>query len=181
MIRTRRLLPAIASAIVLSGLMLAQAPQASSPRTAEQQQSYRKAMEEADQKIADEVKAHSELMKNLEYLTTQIGPRLDRFAANAGGQRLDAEALSGLRRRRAPRNRQHRSRLDARQRDGRDHQSHPAAHWHSRLWLEQGDRRRSVGQGRGARHSEALGPRCLQGQAEGCDRAGAQARGPVHG
>ena len=33
-------------------------------------------MEEADQKIADEVKAHSELMKNLEYLTTQIGPRL---------------------------------------------------------------------------------------------------------
>ena len=33
-------------------------------------------MEEADQKIADEVKAHSELMKNLEYLTTQIGARL---------------------------------------------------------------------------------------------------------
>ena len=33
-------------------------------------------MEEADQKIADEVKAHSELVKNLEYLTTQIGPRL---------------------------------------------------------------------------------------------------------
>ena len=30
----------------------------------------------ADQKIAEEVKAHSELMKNLEYLTTQIGPRL---------------------------------------------------------------------------------------------------------
>ena len=33
-------------------------------------------MEDADQKIANEVKAHSELMKNLEYLTTQIGPRL---------------------------------------------------------------------------------------------------------
>jgi len=33
-------------------------------------------MEAADQKVADEVKAHSELMKNLEYLTTQIGPRL---------------------------------------------------------------------------------------------------------
>jgi hypothetical protein len=33
-------------------------------------------MEEADQKIADEVKAHSELIRNLEYLTTQIGPRL---------------------------------------------------------------------------------------------------------
>ncbi len=33
-------------------------------------------MEEADQKIAAEVTAHSELMKNLEYLTTQIGARL---------------------------------------------------------------------------------------------------------
>ena len=33
-------------------------------------------METADQQIADEVKSHSELMKNLEYLTTQIGPRL---------------------------------------------------------------------------------------------------------
>ena len=42
----------------------------------EQRDAYRKAMEEADQKIADEVKAHSELVKNLEYLTTQIGPRL---------------------------------------------------------------------------------------------------------
>jgi carboxypeptidase Q len=76
MIRTRRLLQAIASVIILSGLMMAQAPQVSSQRTPEQQQSYRKAMEEADQTIADEVKAHSELMKNLEYLTTQIGPRL---------------------------------------------------------------------------------------------------------
>ena len=76
MIRTRRLLQAIASAIVLSGLIMAQSPQVYSQRTPEQQQSYRKAMEEADQKIADEVKAHSELMKNLEYLTTQIGPRL---------------------------------------------------------------------------------------------------------
>jgi hypothetical protein len=51
----------------------AQTPQ---PRTTEQKDSYRKAMETADQQIADEVKAHSELMKNLEYLTTQIGPRL---------------------------------------------------------------------------------------------------------
>ena len=76
MIRIRRLLPAIACAIVFSGLLAAQTPQASPLRTPEQQQSYRQAMEEADQKIADEVKAHSELMKNLEYLTTQIGPRL---------------------------------------------------------------------------------------------------------
>lgn len=76
MIRIRRPLQAIAIAIALSGLMTAQAPQTSPQRTKEEQQSYRKAMEEADQKIADEVKAHSELMKNLEYLTTQIGPRL---------------------------------------------------------------------------------------------------------
>jgi Zn-dependent M28 family amino/carboxypeptidase len=68
-------------------LLLAQSPEAvpqettqtapqASERTREQRDAYRKAMEEADQKIADEVKAHSELMKNLEYLTTQIGPRL---------------------------------------------------------------------------------------------------------
>ena len=50
------------------------APQyAADPKATE---SYRKSMEAADQKIADEVKAHSELMKNEEYLTTQIGPRL---------------------------------------------------------------------------------------------------------
>lgn len=45
-------------------------------RTEPDKQAYRKAMEAADQKIADEVKAHSELMRNLEHLTTQIGPRL---------------------------------------------------------------------------------------------------------
>ncbi len=45
-------------------------------RTDADRESYRKAMEEADQQISDEIKAHSELMKNLEYLTTQIGPRL---------------------------------------------------------------------------------------------------------
>ncbi|HVZ78587.1 MAG TPA: M20/M25/M40 family metallo-hydrolase [Gemmatimonadaceae bacterium] len=37
---------------------------------------YRTAMERADQQIADEVRAHSQLMQNLEYLTTQIGARL---------------------------------------------------------------------------------------------------------
>lgn len=37
---------------------------------------YRTSMEDADQKIVAEVQAHSELMKNLEHLTTQIGPRL---------------------------------------------------------------------------------------------------------
>ena len=84
MTRTRRMVQAVACAILLNGLMTAQPPQASSQRTVEQQQSYRKAMEDADQKIADEVKSHSELMKNLEYLTTQIGPRL------TGSQQMQA-------------------------------------------------------------------------------------------
>src|SRR5207237_3737360 len=48
----------------------------SSTRTEDEKRSYRAAMEQADQKITDEVKAHSELMKNLEYLTTEIGARL---------------------------------------------------------------------------------------------------------
>jgi carboxypeptidase Q len=47
-----------------------------SPRSEDQKKEYRRAMEDADQKVAAEVKAHSELMKNLEYLTTRIGPRL---------------------------------------------------------------------------------------------------------
>ncbi len=55
---------------VLSGV------QSGASRTREQQQSYRRAMEQADLKISAEVKNHSELMKNLEYLTTEIGPRL---------------------------------------------------------------------------------------------------------
>ena len=54
------------------------APPAQQPpvRSEEQKNSYRTAMEQADQKIADEVKAHSELMKNLEYLCYHIGARL---------------------------------------------------------------------------------------------------------
>src|SRR5271167_588831 len=81
----RRIRPLLAVVVVLfSSLLLAQypessqqeTPQAAPQRTAEQRAAYRKAMEEADQKIADEVKARSELVKNLEYLTTQIGPRL---------------------------------------------------------------------------------------------------------
>ncbi len=42
----------------------------------DEERQYREAMEDADQKIAAEVAAHSELMKNLEYLSTEIGPRL---------------------------------------------------------------------------------------------------------
>src|SRR5271166_1981439 len=81
-----RIRPLLAPVLVVlfSSLLLAQYPESSQQettqappqRTAEQRAAYRKAMEQADQKIADEVKAHSELMKNLEYLTTQIGPRL---------------------------------------------------------------------------------------------------------
>lgn len=52
------------------------AAQPASQRTDAQRDGYHKAMEQADQKIADEVTAHSELVKNLEYLTTQIGARL---------------------------------------------------------------------------------------------------------
>jgi hypothetical protein len=80
MIRIRRPWPAYVAVVLFSSLLPAQTPdetpQAASPRTAEQRAAYRKAMEDADQKIAAEVKAHSELVKNLEYLTTQIGPRL---------------------------------------------------------------------------------------------------------
>ncbi len=72
MIRIRRWLPALFSLCLWAGSLSAQLP----ARTEDEQQAYRKAMEEADQKIAAEVKSHSELMKNLEYLTTMIGPRL---------------------------------------------------------------------------------------------------------
>jgi Zn-dependent M28 family amino/carboxypeptidase len=87
MIRIRSRFLAYVAILLFCPLLLAQSPEAvpqaptqtalqASERTREQRDAYRKAMEEADQKIADEVKAHSELMTNLEYLTTQIGPRL---------------------------------------------------------------------------------------------------------
>ena len=76
MIRSLRPAQAVALTAVLGGILAAQAAPPASGRTPEEQNVYRKAMEVADQQIADEVKAHSELMKNLEYLTTQIGPRL---------------------------------------------------------------------------------------------------------
>jgi carboxypeptidase Q len=84
MIRIRRQLLALLAVILFSIPFLAQSPQTapqsssqtSAQRTPEQREIYRKAMEQADQKIAAEVKDHSELMKNLEYLSTQIGARL---------------------------------------------------------------------------------------------------------
>ena len=49
---------------------------ASSSRSDADKRAYKAAMEDADQKISAEVKAHSELMKNLEYLCYRIGARL---------------------------------------------------------------------------------------------------------
>jgi hypothetical protein len=88
MIRIRRQFLALLTLVLFNGLLLAQqgqpAPQPVPPtdaqaapqRTDAQREEYHKAMEQADQKIADEVTAHSELIKNLDYLTTQIGARL---------------------------------------------------------------------------------------------------------
>ena len=88
MIRIPRHLLAGFAILMFCGSLFAQSPeagpqqstqstaQAGAERSREQRDAYRKAMEEADQKIAAEVQAHSELVKNLEYLTTQIGPRL---------------------------------------------------------------------------------------------------------
>src|ERR1700744_4519183 len=64
------------SALLLASFAPLLAGQSAPTRTDDAKKAYKSAMEEADQKIADEVKSHSELMKNLEYLTTQIGPRL---------------------------------------------------------------------------------------------------------
>jgi len=91
MIRICRRLLAGFAIVLFGGLLAAQplqegtqtsfqasqaAAQPAPQRTQQQRDAYRKAMEDADQKIAAEVEARSELMKNLEYLTTQIGPRL---------------------------------------------------------------------------------------------------------
>jgi carboxypeptidase Q len=89
----RKWFASLVAAVLFCGILLAQSPQASpaqtSPgasqpisqsapqqRTLQQRDDYRKAMEQADQQIAEEVKIHSELVQNLEYLATAIGPRL---------------------------------------------------------------------------------------------------------
>jgi carboxypeptidase Q len=64
-------------AIILAATSWGQDPaNTQATRSDNDKRTYRASMEQADQKIADEVKAHSELIKNLEYLTTQIGARL---------------------------------------------------------------------------------------------------------
>lgn len=81
-LRVRSYLP-IVLLVVFADLFLVQfvssqtaSTEAQSSRSDEDKRSYRTAMEQADQKISEEVKAHSELVKNLEYLTTEIGARL---------------------------------------------------------------------------------------------------------
>ena len=53
---------------------------------------YRTSMESADQKIVAEEHAHSELMRNLEYLTAEIGPRL------TGSEQMRAASTWALKR-----------------------------------------------------------------------------------
>lgn len=65
------MLPALALCACISTLYAQTAP-----RSNEEKRAYGSAMVQADQKIYEEVKAHSELVKNLEYLTLKIGPRL---------------------------------------------------------------------------------------------------------
>ncbi|MBV9437690.1 MAG: M20/M25/M40 family metallo-hydrolase, partial [Acidobacteria bacterium] len=68
--------------VVCSSLFFIQSARSQNPanlqvtRSDDEKRSYRSAMEQADQKISEEVKARSELVKNLEYLTTEIGARL---------------------------------------------------------------------------------------------------------
>jgi hypothetical protein len=64
------------SVLLLASLAPLLAGQSTPTRTDDAKKAYKSAMEEADQKIEAEIKSHSELMKNLEYLTTEIGPRL---------------------------------------------------------------------------------------------------------
>jgi carboxypeptidase Q len=77
--RTRRISKGALSICFVTVLGMGVYPAARAPQQqteAEAERAYRVAMEGADLKIVAEVQAHSELMKNLEYLTTQIGPRL---------------------------------------------------------------------------------------------------------
>jgi carboxypeptidase Q len=61
------------AAVFLPSLKLAQNP---AGPTSEQNRAYGAAMEDADGKIFAEIKARSELMKNLEYITGMFSPRL---------------------------------------------------------------------------------------------------------
>ena len=97
MIHNRRFVVALVGVIYAVALTLAHAQQPSTSRTSEQKQSYRKEMETADQKIADEVKAHSELMREPGIPHHANRSETDRIATNAAGKRLDVEAVPGVR------------------------------------------------------------------------------------
>lgn len=72
-LRTQFLLLIALGVLSSQAVVFSQAPLA---RSDDDKKAYKAAMEDADQKIYAEVKAHSELVKNLEYLTSNIGPRL---------------------------------------------------------------------------------------------------------
>src|SRR5579862_4401035 len=80
-VNSRRFNLAIGLASALAALILAVGVlgirvRAQGQAESDAERAYRVSMEDADQRIQAEVLAHSELMKNLEHLTTQIGPRL---------------------------------------------------------------------------------------------------------
>jgi carboxypeptidase Q len=66
------LIPALILLVARTSVRVAAQGQAES----DADRNYRTSMETADQSIVAEIQAHSELVKNLEYLTTQIGARL---------------------------------------------------------------------------------------------------------
>src|SRR6185312_9197244 len=72
---TTRLKFVLAPVLLASGGLLLYSQGRGTAQTPAQQQ-YRRAMETADLAIQKENRDHSELMKNEEYLTTMIGPRL---------------------------------------------------------------------------------------------------------
>ncbi len=83
--------PLLVATLMLAVITIRVRAQGQGGETADQM-AYRTAMEQADQKIQAEVQAHTELMKNLEYLTTQIGPRL------TGGPQMQAASAWTLKR-----------------------------------------------------------------------------------
>ena len=103
-----------------------------------------------------EVKAHSELVKNLEYLTTQIGPRL------TGSPQMQAASQWTLKRFQDYGVDAHLETTEIAHGwtrgtgNCRNHQSHPDAHRHSCLRLEQSDQGRDHRQRHGAEHHRSL-------------------------
>jgi carboxypeptidase Q len=82
-------LAALAFAAALFGWVGVRAQQ-SAARAPAEQESYRKAMEAADQKIAAAEQEHSDAYQNEEYLSTYIGPRL---TGSSGMQKASAWTL----------------------------------------------------------------------------------------